>query len=119
MQRPLRHLLAVLGAAVLSVACSTTTEIGSGAPAPSGGSVPATDQGPGVPMSAEACALSHDSLEVAADAYMAINGVYPETLQQMVDANLLMTAVNPAWVYSYTPGSRDYVITAVAGGPCD
>jgi len=114
-----RNVVEVFAAVVLLGACSTTTELGGGATTPIGDSAPVTTQGSGLPMSAEACALSHDTLEVAADAYMAMNGEYAETLQQMVDASLLMTATNLAWAYTYTPGDRDYVITAVVGGPCD
>ena len=70
-------------------------------------------------MTPEACAYSRDTLEVAADAFMAINGSYAETMQQLVEANLLMSAPDDVWTYTYAPGDRDYVIAAVSGGPCD
>lgn len=105
--------------AVLFGACSTTTEIGGGSPVTGTGVQDTAGGGPGLPMSAEACALSHDTLEVAAETYLAIHGAFPETMQQMVDANLLMSAPADTWNYSYTAGDRDYIITAVVGGPCD
>lgn len=119
MRQRRRHCTITVLAATLLGACTTTTEIGGGASATGSAAPSPTDGGSGLPMSAEACALSRDSLEVAADAYMAVHGEYPETTQQMLEANLLMSAPDSAWTYTYAPGDRDYVITAVAGGPCD
>lgn len=112
-----RDLIVLAVAALGLTACSTTTEIGGGA-TDTAVTTPTGDSSV-IPGAAEACALSRDVLEVAAEAYFSINDQFAESAQQMVDTGLLMSAPDASWTYSYRPGDRDYTITATPGGPCD
>ncbi len=56
-----------------------------------------------------ACAADKKTLEVAAEAYMAQNGSYPASAQQMVDTGLLRS-VSTNWAYALAAPS--YTLTA-------
>ena len=66
-----------------------------------------------------ACAADKKTLEVAAESYMAQNGVYPVDVAAMVSSGLLQDVSTGNWTYAGpATGATDYTITAVAGGPC-
>lgn len=70
-----------------------------------------TDQG-----EESACAADQKTLEVAAEAYMAQNGSYPATAQEMVDEGLLRS-VSPNWTYA-PPGVGQVTYSLTGVGNC-
>jgi hypothetical protein len=108
-RRPIAIALAVLASAWAMPACSAgedvADDVGEIVEAPSS-------------ASAEICRLEQRTIATAADAFAALEGRLPASLDEVVTVGLLQT---PPTRFDYTlsaDGSM-YAITPTAGGPCD